>query len=186
MTQADLNKRQNCKNASNMRRNIDVEALERQKAEKSKLKQIENELNLRYEQQTDVIQKVVHNKELGLEKRKRLVESDINYYRSRFQRPEQRREFDLNDPERKRSRQPVRIADDDFSLGISSAQVFNGEDMGCRERKTKATSTTKSLVGSTDCRKKKANDSLLQADKALQESIACREKRLEDTAEYRT
>ncbi|GBP00578.1 hypothetical protein EVAR_101426_1 [Eumeta japonica] len=92
-----------------------------------------------------VIQKCAQQR-AELEKRKRLVESDINY-RSRFQRPERH--------------------------------------MGCRERKTKATSTTKSLVGSTDCRKKKANDSLLQADKALQESIACREKRLEDS-EYRT
>lgn len=156
--------------------------MERQKTEKSKLKQFEDELNLRYEQQTDMMEKVVRNKELELEKRKRAVESDINYYRSRFQRADQRREFDLNDPDAIKKSQPARLADDDISLGISSAQIFSGEDLGRQQRKQKQQTQQKAWLDQQIKERKQANDSLLQADKAWQASVACRDKRLEDTA----
>lgn len=146
------------------------------------MRQIESEYERRYEQQADMIQKVVHNKVLELEKQKRIEESDLNYYRCRFQRKEQSREFDLNDPNSIKKSQPVRIADDDFSLGISSAQIFNGEDLSCRERKRKQREQQRAWLDQQIRERKQAEESRLQADKMLQESIQSRDKRLEDMA----
>lgn len=129
-----------------------------------------------------MIQKVVHNKELELEKRKRAVESDINYYRCRFQRKDQRREYDLNDPDFIRKSQPVRIADHDINLGISSAQIFNGEDLGERARKQKQREQQRAWLDQQILERKQAEESRLQAEKALQESLESRDKRLEDMA----
>ncbi|XP_023301896.2 RIB43A-like with coiled-coils protein 2 [Lucilia cuprina] len=196
MTKADLNeaaklekrkqyeeeRKKRIFNAKQRLYGLDLDALERQIADKSKLQQIEAEYERRYEQQADMIQKVVHNKELELEKRKRMVESDINYYRCRFQRKEQRREYDLNDPDSIKKSQPVRIADDDFSLGISSAQIFNGEDLGQRERQQKQREQQRAWLDQQILERKRAEESRLQAEKALQESIASRDQRLEDMA----
>lgn len=161
---------------------LDLDTLQRQIAEKAKLKQIEGEYERRYEEQTDMIRKVVHTKELELEKRKRAVESDINYYRCRFQKKEQGREFDLNDPNFLKKSQPVRIADDDFTLGISSAQIFDGEDLGHRERKQKQREQQRAWLDQQILERKHAEDSRLQAEKALQESMQSRDNRLQDMA----
>ncbi|XP_065361192.1 RIB43A-like with coiled-coils protein 2 [Calliphora vicina] len=196
MTQSDLNeaaklekrkqyeeeRKKRIFNAKQRLYGLDLDTLERQIADKSKQQQIETEYERRYEQQADMMQKVVHNKELELEKRKRVVESDINFYRCRFQRKEQRREFDLNDPDSIKKSQPVRLADDDFSLGISSAQIFNGEDLGQRERQQKQREQQRAWLDQQILERKRAEESRLQADKVLQESIQSRDKRLEDMA----
>ncbi|KAM7356714.1 RIB43A-like with coiled-coils protein 2 [Cochliomyia hominivorax] len=196
MTQADLNeaaklekrkqyeeeRKKRIFNAKQRLYGLDLDTLERQIAEKSKLQQIETEYDRRYEQQSDMIQKVIHSKELELEKRKRVVENDINYYRCRFQRKDQRREFDLNDPDYIRKSQPVRIADDDFTLGISSAQIFNGEDLGHRQRKQKQREQQKAWLDQQILERKQAEEARLKADKALQESIESRDQRLQDMA----
>lgn len=129
-----------------------------------------------------MIQKVVHTKELELEKCKRAVESDINYYRCRFQKKEQGREYDLNDPNFLKNSKPVRIADDDFALGISSAQIFEGEDLGRRERKQKQREQQRAWLDQQIMERKHAEDSRLQAEKALQESMQSRDNRLQDMA----
>ena len=44
-------------------------------------------------------------------------------FRCQYQRKEDRREFDLNDPEFHKKSQPARRSDFDERLGISSAQM---------------------------------------------------------------
>lgn len=159
-----------------------MDGLQRQINEKNKINQIEAEANKRYEEQTEQMQKIVHAQELEEQKQKRVLQSDLNYYRCKFQKPDERREFDLNDPLMLRKSEPVRIADDDFSLGISSAQIFVGEDLGNAERKRRQREQQRAWLDQQLKEKQQAIESRQQAEKVLNESIASQEKRLEDVA----
>lgn len=53
---------------------------------------------------------------------RRQINQDVNNYRTAYQRPETRREFDLYDPSRLKKDLPCRVADDDPRCGPSSAQ----------------------------------------------------------------
>lgn len=57
------------------------------------------------------------------EERKKL-EQEINNFRLNYQRKEDRREFDLNDPNYIKKSLPARLRDDDPRCGISSAQKY--------------------------------------------------------------
>ena len=65
----------------------------------------------------------------------RALEKSINEFRSEHQRPEDRREFDIYDPDGKKKDKPARISDDDPRCGISSMQKFLGEDLNDKARK---------------------------------------------------
>jgi len=64
----------------------------------------------------------------------RNLNKSINDFRTRYQQPETRREFDLNDPHGLKKDQPARISDDDPRCGISSIQKFQGEDLAQKKR----------------------------------------------------
>ncbi|XP_061386922.1 RIB43A-like with coiled-coils protein 2 [Musca vetustissima] len=197
MTQADLNeatklqkrqqfeeeRKQRIFNAKQRLYGIDVPTIERQIAEKHKIRQLEAERERRHEEQTEMMQKLIHAKELEMEKRKRLMESDLNFYRCRFQTKEQRREFDLNDPEGVKKSKPVRNADDDdIRLGISSAQIFRGEDLGHRERQRRQREQQRAWLDQQIAERKQAENARRQADRILEESLHSRDQRLEDMA----
>jgi len=59
----------------------------------------------------------------------------INKFRKDHQRPEDRREFDIYDPEGKKKDKPARVSDDDPRCGVSSMQKLLGEDLNEKERK---------------------------------------------------
>jgi hypothetical protein len=61
-------------------------------------------------------------------------QKEINSFRVNSQRPEFRREFDLNDPERLKKDIPARIGDEDPRCGVSSIQQFEGEDLSRPDR----------------------------------------------------
>ncbi|XP_073837053.1 RIB43A-like with coiled-coils protein 2 [Musca autumnalis] len=196
MTQADLNeatklqkrqqfeeeRKQRIFNAKQRLYGLDVPTIEQQIAEKNKQRQLEAEKERRYEEQTEMMQKIIHAKELELEKRKRVMESDLNFYRCRFQNKEQRREFDLNDPESIKKSKPARSADDDITLGISSAQIFLGEDLGHRERQRRQREQQRAWLDQQIAERKQAENARLQADRVLQESLQSRDHRLEEMA----
>ena len=108
---------------------VDKPALDRQTAEKKERLAAEDERNAAYGRESN------KNAKLGLlyEQRQERDERDlakrINEFRFEHQTKESRREWDLNDPESKKNSAPVRVADVDTNLGVSSAQVFDGEDL---------------------------------------------------------
>ena len=63
------------------------------------------------------------------------LEKSINEFRKEHQRPEDRREFDIYDPDGKKKDTPARVSDDDPRCGISSLQKFLGEDLNEKARK---------------------------------------------------
>ena len=59
----------------------------------------------------------------------------LNEFRKIYQTPESRKEWDLNDPDAKLKDKPARVSDDDPRCGVSSLQMFLGEDLSEKERK---------------------------------------------------
>ncbi|XP_069759669.1 RIB43A-like with coiled-coils protein 2 isoform X2 [Narcine bancroftii] len=58
----------------------------------------------------------------------------ISEFRLCYQKPETRREFDLNDPQALKKDVPTRISDTDPRCTVSSIQKFTGEDLNQQER----------------------------------------------------
>lgn len=67
--------------------------------------------------------------------RQRRKAQELNDYRRLYQRPEDAREWDLNNPDQWKQLKPTRTHDDDPCLGSSSAQIFVGEDLQAFTRK---------------------------------------------------
>lgn len=65
----------------------------------------------------------------------RQLNKSINEFRKDHQRPEDRREFDIYDPEGKKKDKPARVSDNDPRCGVSSMQKFLGEDLNETARK---------------------------------------------------
>ncbi|NXR99658.1 RIBC2 protein, partial [Oxylabes madagascariensis] len=58
----------------------------------------------------------------------------LNEFQKNFQKPETRREFDLNDPQALKKDRPARVSDDDPRCTISGMQKFMGEDLNYEQR----------------------------------------------------
>lgn len=85
---------------------------------------------------------MIRNDKLGVllqerqDKDGRNLHQKLNEFRSQYQTPDSRREWDLNNPEFLKIQKPTRESDCDKNLGISSGQVFEGEDLSGKERLT--------------------------------------------------
>ena len=56
-------------------------------------------------------------------------------YRKENQRMEDRREYDINDPDSKLKDIPARVSDEDPRMTVSGMQKFEGEDLEYERRK---------------------------------------------------
>ncbi|EDO49672.1 predicted protein [Nematostella vectensis] len=65
----------------------------------------------------------------------RELNKEVNTFRQEHQRPEDTREWELNDPDCLKKDKPARVSDDDPRCGISSLQKFVGEDLNSKSRR---------------------------------------------------
>jgi len=114
---------------------VDLQALEQQAAEREWAKEQEKRRSnafaaemVRNDKICTLLQKRQENdiKELNIR---------LNEFRKNHQKPESRKEWDLNDPESKKKDKAARVSDDDPRCGVSSIQKFLGEDLNEKERK---------------------------------------------------
>ena len=77
---------------------------------------------------------VLENKEHEQALRQSQLQSELNQFRSENQKKHLRREFDLNDPQALQKDHPARQGNEDKGLGVSSLQIFFGEDLGASAR----------------------------------------------------
>lgn len=113
---------------------IDTEVLHKQVAEKQQKELEEKKLVKIFQEhlrKSDEIAVALDRKE---KEERAKIQIEINNFRKNYQRPEDRREFDLNDPDYIKKQLPARLYDDDPRLGVSSAQKFEGEDKQNEER----------------------------------------------------
>jgi len=114
---------------------VDLEALNRQVEEKKALKQQERD------QENAFVKKIISDNNIAdqfkriVSENKRKTMQDVIKFREVFQKKEDSREFDLNDPNALRNSLPCRLLDDDPRISISSVQRFEGEDGVAKARK---------------------------------------------------
>ncbi|KAI8924394.1 RIB43A-domain-containing protein [Entophlyctis helioformis] len=113
---------------------IDLQALDEQI-------QIKNEIKANDKKRNDVMDaKMKHTNEIlqfmdnEVALARRHQHQEMNRFRVDYQKPPQRRDFDLYDPNALRKDLPARTSDDDNRIGVSSLQRFEGEDLADYER----------------------------------------------------
>lgn len=96
--------------------------MDKQIQEKDRLKQEEIEKDRKFLAEENKRSEVLRAKEKELNDDRRRIAKEINDYRTFYQKSEDTREFDLNDPKYISNTLPARVGDNDSRLGISSAQ----------------------------------------------------------------
>jgi hypothetical protein len=86
-------------------------------------------------------------------------------------RKEQRREFDLSDPNLIKTERPARDGDNDTRLGASSIQTFEGEDFLAQNRKKEAVSATREWLAYQMAEKKENQDRERDVDRLHNEAM---------------
>jgi len=114
---------------------VDVNSLEQQVNERKWIEEQENRREQAFAQDMNRNDKVSLLLQKRQEKDIRELNSAVNEFRKNHQRPEDRREFDIYDPEGKKKDKPARVSDDDPRCGVSSMQKFLGEDLNEDARK---------------------------------------------------
>lgn len=97
--------------------------MQKQIQEKSQKRQAEAAREEKFLEEARRQDYLVRTTDQRINKQKKEIAADINTYRKLFQGVGCSRERDLNDPDMIKKDRPVRIADIDPRLGISSAQV---------------------------------------------------------------
>ncbi|XP_055852803.1 RIB43A-like with coiled-coils protein 2 [Episyrphus balteatus] len=157
---------------------LDSAALEQQIAEKVKRQDVEAERERKYVEETERRDNILRAMEINQQREAKIQNSDLNYFRCRFQRKDLAREYDLNNPDRIKNSEPARISDDDPRLGISSAQIFVGEDLNVADRQRAQKNQQRAWLEQQMRERKQAEEDRKRADKILQESLNARDRRL--------
>ncbi|KAF2901612.1 hypothetical protein ILUMI_04569 [Ignelater luminosus] len=155
----------------------DIEALKQQIEEKKKLDAERKKVDQVFEDQAikyDQISLALEQKEV--EERKKLAQ-EINNFRVSFQKFEDRREFDLNDPQAIKKLLPARLYDEDPRIGISAAQKFEGEDAAGDERKKVQREQVKSWLDQQIEEREAADKERKAADEAYKAAVIARDER---------
>jgi len=113
---------------------IDVGTLNQQVEERTHRELVEKEL----EECNDAHQLLIGNHmnliEIAKQQKRKELEVETQAFNHTHLKKEDRREFYLNDPHILKNQAPTRMSDHDPRLGVSSAQIFVGEDVLKRER----------------------------------------------------
>lgn len=115
---------------------VDRDGLETQVTERKQAEAVDAARNQAYNND------MIRNDKLAVllqerqDKDTRQLQQQLNNFRFQYQTPDSRREWDLNNPEFLKIQSPIRESDTDTHLGISSAQIFEGEDLSGKQRLT--------------------------------------------------
>jgi len=71
--------------------------------------------------------------EIATQSKRRELEIEVREFSKKHLGKDQRREYDLNDPDMLKKERPLRENENDPNLGVSAAQKFEGEDLRSKE-----------------------------------------------------
>ncbi|KAL5284622.1 RIBC2 family protein [Megaselia abdita] len=157
---------------------LDYDTLEKQKQEKNQQRQAEAAREEKFLEEARRQDYLIRTTDQLMEKQKKQIAADINTYRKLFQGVGCSRERDLNDPEMIKKERPVRIADNDPRLGISSAQVFEGEDLTGGERKRQQKEQQRAWLEQQIKERKQAELDRKNAEQVILDSLQARDRQL--------
>ncbi|OHT00942.1 flagellar protofilament ribbon protein [Tritrichomonas foetus] len=113
---------------------IDVDALNQQVMEKRELNSREKAREDAFAHMTLTQQDLLMENAERERQLRRKMDEDRDKFRMAQQRPDQAREYDIWRPDLLKVSRPARIGDYDPTIGISSGQIFQGEDLKISER----------------------------------------------------
>jgi len=107
---------------------VDVDALNRQVAEKRAILAEESQKQTESDKQARLVSERGMALERQVELQRRQAQCDDVAYNHAYQRKQFRREYDLSNPDMVKNDLPIRIGDEDPRLGACSLQLMHGED----------------------------------------------------------
>ncbi|CAB3241489.1 unnamed protein product [Arctia plantaginis] len=174
--QCELERRSRIFNARNRKIGVDLPFLERQVAEKRAERDDQNRKDLAFAVQMIKDSNLAVVLEAREKEERRRIGEEIDKYRKMYQRLEDRREYDLNDPDVLKKQLPPRASDGE-PVGLSSAQKFEGEDLDYEERKKIMADQKNSWLEQQVQERKAAQEERKKAEAAYMMAIKARDDR---------
>ncbi|XP_034836612.1 RIB43A-like with coiled-coils protein 2 [Maniola hyperantus] len=174
--QCELERRSRIFNARNRKIGVDLPFLERQVAEKRAEREEQERKNLAFAQQMIKDSNLAAVLEARENEERRRIGVEIDEYRQRYQRKEDSREYDLNNPDVLKMQLPPRASDGE-PVGLSSAQKFEGEDLEYEERKKIMAAQKNAWLEQQVQERKAAQEERRQAEAAYMMAIKARDAR---------
>ncbi|XP_034951405.1 RIB43A-like with coiled-coils protein 2 [Chelonus insularis] len=156
---------------------IDREFLDKQIKEKQKLRQHERERECRMDEALVRSSQFAIMLEKQQEEERKVMDRQINNFRQIYQRPQDRRDYDLYDPDRLKKTIPARISDDDPRLGPASAQKFDGEDIKRKARLKDQKEQMQSWLMQQVYEKRKNEQEQQNVEESFQQLVISRDRR---------
>ncbi|XP_003389344.1 PREDICTED: RIB43A-like with coiled-coils protein 2 [Amphimedon queenslandica] len=114
---------------------VDIKELDKQVNEKKERKNLEKEHSAAFGEEMIRNSKVAEILQERKEKEAKEINASLVEYWQENQRPQDRREYDLNDHDSKLKDLPARVSDSDPRNTVSGMQTFSGEDLDHQKRK---------------------------------------------------
>lgn len=157
---------------------VDREAIDKQLLEKNQQRQHEAEIQQRYDNELQR-QKDELNLQLNALARERFqLQCELNEFRARYQRREQTREFDLNDPHYLRNSLTARDSSTGAPLKLSNSLTFMGEDEHCEERSRQQKQQQRAWLQQQIQERNRIKTEVEQASRALDAAIKAHDDRI--------
>lgn len=114
---------------------VDIKELDKQVNEKKERKNLEQDRSAAFGEEMIRNSKVAEILQERKEKEAKEIKASLVEYWQENQRPQDRREYDLNDHDSKLKDLPARVSDSDPRNTVSGMQTFSGEDLEHQKRK---------------------------------------------------
>ncbi|CAH0719209.1 unnamed protein product, partial [Brenthis ino] len=174
--QCELERRSRIFNARNRKIGVDLPFLERQVEEKKAEREEQERKNLAFARQMIKDSNLAVVLEAREREERRRIDTEIDEFRQKYQRKEDSREYDLNDPNSLKMQMPPRASDGE-PVGLSSAQKFEGEDLEYEERKKIMAAQKNAWLEQQVQERKAAEEERKQAEAAYMMAIRSRDAR---------
>ncbi|XP_017775784.1 PREDICTED: RIB43A-like with coiled-coils protein 2 [Nicrophorus vespilloides] len=155
---------------------LDYAALDEQVEQKRKQKEEERQRDIQFEEQLAQYSEISKELEKQEKTERKKLAQEINTFRLNFQKLQDRREYDLNDPNTYKAI-PARLYDDDPRCGVSSAQKFEGEDLYSKERAAIQREQLKAFLDQQTAEKEAAEKDRIDAENAYKAALMARDQR---------
>ncbi|XP_014206591.1 RIB43A-like with coiled-coils protein 2 [Copidosoma floridanum] len=154
---------------------VDKEFLDRQVEEKKRLRDLEREHESRMDEALVRSSKLASLLQRQQDQERRRLNQEINAFRQTHQKPESRRDFDLDDPALLKKSKP--LAEAYHELGPSSAQKFEGEDENQAVRRREQREQMQAWIAQQVQERRLAEQERAELERRYQEAVLGRDGR---------
>lgn len=159
---------------------LDCDGLARQLSEKEQQQKHDNEIDQKHEAEQQKHTQLLERKTQQWQAEREHAHREMNIFRQQHQRKELASAFDLNDPQYKRKSLPARIGDNDPRLTVSSAQIFDGEDLGHGERQRQQQAQQRAWLQQQMREKNEAKTNAGNTDRQMQQMMQTHAERMRE------